>query len=83
MQRVIPSASGRVNDTLENRTLLLSVPEVGSSRVGFLSKRADSWAEVDGKSGNYGSNDDDSSAGSSVDVSNCNFEFVFYLSLTI
>lgn len=38
VQRIASSEAGRENDTIERRTLFLMLPEVGSLRLGFLSK---------------------------------------------
>lgn len=46
VNRVVMGAVGRGNETLERRTLWLMLPEIGSLRIGFLSKFTDE-AEVD------------------------------------
>ena len=79
VQRIISGASGKGQYCLEIRTLWLMLPEVGSLRLGFLSKETDGGIGVDesdvysrGKSHTSGStmsNDDDGSTVSSTDVS--------------
>jgi len=41
VQRIIPGATGRANESLERRTLWLMLPEEGSFRLGFLTKTAE------------------------------------------
>ena len=48
IQRVVPCAVGRGNDSLERRTLRLKMCEEGSLHVGFLSKATD-YASGTGK----------------------------------
>ncbi len=78
VQRIILGASGKGQYCLERRTLWLMLPELGSMRVGLLSKSTDESGvgkdECDvysrGRSlGSAMSNDDDGSVGSSTDRS--------------
>ena len=84
VQQVNPGVAGRGNDTLDIRTLWLMLPEVGSLRLGFLSKSTDKsgidqngavWASSRLRSG---PSNDDNSTGSSTDVS---ASLLFYFSL--
>lgn len=80
VQRIISGASGKGQYCLERRTLWLMLPEVGSLRLGFLSKETDGSGivgdESDVHSGGRSftgsstmSNDEDGSSVSSTDVS--------------
>lgn len=85
VQQVNAGVAGKGNDTLDRRTLWLMLPEVGSLRLGYLSKATDKsgidengamWASSRLKSG---LSNDDSSTGSSTDVS---ASWLFYFSLS-
>ena len=80
VQRIISGASGKGQYCLERRTLWLMLPEVGSLRLGFLSKEIDGSCIGGDESDVYSrgrshtgsftmSNDDDGSTASSTDVS--------------
>lgn len=70
VQRVIPAASGKGQYIMERRTLWLMLPEVGSLRLGYLSKSTDGSGMGEGDNDVYSrSSDDGDSNGSSTDVS--------------